>query len=190
MLDLSLISPESAAHLATPSERDILAHSRRPAILTYMSPLLNTVDTIAGAPLLLLGFKKEAEMLDVRMMEGVEFVRGWRNVPKSLRLEVQADEKMQVYSAKVKFVARFAGLRHAPPNSAETYHARTGPQLTFAQTQMDNVQPPHNLLRNRNNPLLVHRTPLHRHCLVLPLILSSTTKDPHQNIPFNRTPRR
>jgi seipin len=113
MLDLSLMSPDSAVRLNTLSETDILAHSRRPAILTYTSPLLNTVGTIAEAPLLLLGLKREAEMLDVRMMEGVEFARGWRNVPKSLRLEVQADGKMQVYSVRVKFVARFGGLRYA-----------------------------------------------------------------------------
>jgi len=115
MLDLSLVSPDSATRLTTLSETDILAHSRRPAILTYTSPLLNTVGTIAEAPLLLLGFKKEAEMLDVRMMEAVEFARGRRNVPKSLRLEVQADGKMQVYSARVKFVARFGGIRYASP---------------------------------------------------------------------------
>ncbi|KAI9786638.1 MAG: hypothetical protein M1839_006189 [Geoglossum umbratile] len=111
MLDLSLISPNSATHLAAPSETDVLAHSRRPAILTYMSPLANIVNTIAEVPLLLLGFRKEAEKLDVRMMEVVEFAKGWRNVPNSLRLEVQADEKMQVYSTSVRFVARFTGLR-------------------------------------------------------------------------------
>ena len=112
MLDLSLISPDSAARLTAPSETDILAHSRRPAILTYASPLVNTVNTIAEVPLFLLGFRKEMEKLDVCMMEGIEFARGWRNVPKSLRLEVQADEKIQVYSVSVRFVARFAGLRY------------------------------------------------------------------------------
>jgi seipin len=122
MLDLSLISPDSATHLTAPSETDILAHSRRPAILTYMSPLANIVNTIAEVPLLLLGFRKEAEKLDVRMMEAVEFAKGWRNVPNSLRLEMQADEKMQVYSASVRFVARFAGLRCAFPSSVEMCH--------------------------------------------------------------------
>ncbi|KAH0541402.1 hypothetical protein FGG08_004092 [Glutinoglossum americanum] len=111
MLDLSLISPDSAALLTAPPETDILAHTRRPAILTYASPLVDTVNKIAEVPFFVLGFKKEAEKLDIRMMEGLQFARGWRNVPKSIRIEVQADEKMQIYNARVRFAARFAGLR-------------------------------------------------------------------------------
>ena len=140
MLDLSLMSPDSAPRLAVSSETDILAHSCRPATLTYTSPLLNTVNTIAKAPLLVLGFKKEAEMLDIPMMEGVEFARGWRNVPKSLRLEVQADGKMQVYSARVKFVARFSGLRYTSPYRRGTVPCNEQTRnLPFIRTQMDNV---------------------------------------------------
>lgn len=48
------------------------------------------------------------------MMEQVEFAKGWRNLPASLRLEIQSTERMQVYSAKVKFLARFTGLRYVP----------------------------------------------------------------------------
>ncbi|KAH0563377.1 hypothetical protein GP486_002051 [Trichoglossum hirsutum] len=112
MLSLTLISPESITPPATaPSETDVLAHSRRSAILTYASPLVDTVNKVAAVPFFLLGFRKEAEKLDVRMMEGLQFARGWRNVPRSLRLEVQADKMIQVYSARVRFVARFVGLR-------------------------------------------------------------------------------
>jgi hypothetical protein len=100
MLNLALISPDSTAPpTATPSETDVLAHSRRPAILTYASPLVDTVNRVAAVPFFLLGFRKEAEKLDVRMMEGLQFARGWRNVPK-----------------RVRFVARFVGLRYTTPN--------------------------------------------------------------------------
>lgn len=32
-------------------------------------------------------------------------------LPQSLRLEIQSDNKMQIYSARVEFRARFTGLR-------------------------------------------------------------------------------
>lgn len=64
-------------------------------------------------PLYVTGWQREAETLDVMMMEGVEFAKGWRNLPRSLRFEIQSEERMQVYSAKVKFAARFTGLRYA-----------------------------------------------------------------------------
>jgi seipin len=111
MLDLSLVSSAPATLLWTPTDQDVLAHSRRPAILTYESPLVNTIKTTGGALWLFLGWKKEAESIDVPMLESVEFTRGWRTIPKFLRLEIQADEKMMVYKARVSFKARFSGLR-------------------------------------------------------------------------------
>lgn len=66
----------------------------------------------ASFPWFLLGWKREAEQLHVPMMEKVVFGRGARNYPSSLRLEIEADEKMMVYSARVEFAARFKGLRY------------------------------------------------------------------------------
>ncbi|MCJ1389146.1 hypothetical protein MMC18_002000 [Xylographa bjoerkii] len=45
------------------------------------------------------------------MFEGVEFSKGWRNVPDKVQVIVEADEKMQFYDVAVKIVARFGGLR-------------------------------------------------------------------------------
>ena len=45
------------------------------------------------------------------MFENLEFARGWRNVPVSLKLEIQSREQMQVYGAEVNFRAKFRGLR-------------------------------------------------------------------------------
>jgi hypothetical protein len=62
-------------------------------------------------PLYVVGWRREAETLEVPMMEKVEFARGAKNLPQSLRLEIQSDSKMQIYSARVEFRARFTGLR-------------------------------------------------------------------------------
>ncbi|KAI9704229.1 MAG: hypothetical protein M1836_007090 [Candelina mexicana] len=110
MLDLSLSSPTYGNALTVSS--DVLARSERPAILTYTSPMVDTANRLAQLPWYLLGWRHEAETLEVSMMEGVSFQRGWKNVPGSLRLEIRSEERMQFYNAKVKFVARFSGLRH------------------------------------------------------------------------------
>lgn len=47
----------------------------------------------------------------VPMVESTAFKRGYKNQPSRLLLEVQASNEVQVYSAKVHFRARFAGLR-------------------------------------------------------------------------------
>lgn len=80
-------------------------------MLTYTSCLVDTAHTLSRMPLYLIGWKREAEILDVSMFENLEFARGWRNVPASLRLEIQSHERMQVYGVEVKFRAKFRGLR-------------------------------------------------------------------------------
>jgi seipin len=111
MLDLALLSP-SVNSFQDNTSTYVLAQSRRPAILTFSSPMVDTVSRIWRMPLYVFGWKKEAETLNTGMMEGVEFAKGWRNLPGSLRLELQSHERMQVYSASVKFVAKFKGLRY------------------------------------------------------------------------------
>ena len=111
MLELSLLSPSSTAMLTSDTTSEAVVYSLRPAILTYASPIVDTASKVSQLPWYLLGWRKEAERIEVSMMEGVRFARGWRNVPGSLKLEIHSQEPMQVYEATVRFVARFSGLR-------------------------------------------------------------------------------
>lgn len=119
MLDLSLLSPPlaSASDTRLPSltplnnHTQVLAHSRRSAILTYASPIIDTANTLSELPWYLIGWKTESDVLEVKMFEGVEFAKGWSNIPQEVKVVVEADKKMQFYEVGVKIVARFKGLR-------------------------------------------------------------------------------
>ncbi|KAL8658238.1 MAG: hypothetical protein Q9226_001148 [Calogaya cf. arnoldii] len=116
MLDLSLLSPAkspSTAEKLLPESalKQRLAHSRRPAILTYASPIIDTASTLIGLPWYVLGWKTESEVVEVSMFEGVEFPKGWTNVPQAVKLVVEADEKMQFYEVGIRIFAKFGGLR-------------------------------------------------------------------------------
>ncbi|KAL8799534.1 MAG: hypothetical protein Q9182_005809 [Xanthomendoza sp. 2 TL-2023] len=103
MLDLSLQSPlpkspsSPETQLPEVALTQRLAHSRRPAILTYSSPIIDTASTLTGLPFYVLGWKTESEVVEVSMFEGVEFPKGWANVPQEVKLVVEADKKMQFY---------------------------------------------------------------------------------------------
>ena len=117
MLDLSLLAPDDtpsesvASKLYGNTSASVLARSRRPAILTYASPIVDTANTLYGLPWHVLGWKQESEKLQVSMFEGVEFAKGWANVPQSVKVVVESDEKMQFYEVGIAIVARFGGLR-------------------------------------------------------------------------------
>lgn len=120
MLDLSLISPESAASIfdspGSPASTDdrhasVIARSRRPAILTYASPIVDAANTLSGLLWFIIGWKKESEALEVSMFEGVEFGKGRKNIPQGARVVIVADEKMQFYELRIKIIAKLGGLR-------------------------------------------------------------------------------
>ncbi|MCJ1385094.1 hypothetical protein MMC17_008212 [Xylographa soralifera] len=121
MLDLALLSPSdsnsspadlvSSALVSRNNSGSVLALSRRPAILTYTSPIIDTASKLSSLPWYVLGWRKESEVLEVNMFEGVIFSKGWRNVPDKVQVIVEADEKMQFYEVGIKIVARFGGLR-------------------------------------------------------------------------------
>ena len=120
MLDLSLVSPETAGYTAdkrgssssaSDTHVSVIARSRRPAILTYVSPIVDAASTLSGLLWYILGWKKESEALEVSMFEGVEFGKGRKNIPQSVRVVIDADEKMQFYDLRVKIVAKLGGLR-------------------------------------------------------------------------------
>ncbi|KAH8695356.1 putative adipose-regulatory protein-domain-containing protein [Talaromyces proteolyticus] len=110
MLDLALIPPQEPTEGKNASN-SLIARSRRPAILTYASPVVDMARKVSRMPLYLVGLQREEETLNIQMMERVEFARGWRNIPSNLRLEIHSREQMQVYDVQVKFKARFSGLR-------------------------------------------------------------------------------
>jgi len=121
MIDLALLAPSvlssASSYLPSPistanASNSILALSRRPAILTYASPIIDTAHKLSGLPWYMLGWRKESEVLEISMFEGVEFAKGWRNVPDRVQVIVEAGEKMQFYEVGVKVVARFGGLRY------------------------------------------------------------------------------
>ena len=117
MLDLSLLAPSNKPNsdvgtsFLGHNSTSVLARSRRPAILTYASPIIDTANTLSGLPLHLLGWKRESEVLEVGMFEGVEFAKGWANVPQSVNVIVEADRNMQFYDVRIRIMARFGGLR-------------------------------------------------------------------------------
>jgi hypothetical protein len=111
MLDLALFS-QAAGTASGNSSTHLLASSRRPAILTYASQIVDTAHRVSRMLFYVLGWSREAEKLNINMMERIEFGKGWKNMPGSLRLEIQSQERMQVYTAYVRFDARFTGLRY------------------------------------------------------------------------------
>ena len=120
MLDLSLISPEAGASVFDSSSSpgstndrhvSVIARSRRHAILTYASPMVDAANTLSGLLWFIIGWKKESEALEVSMFEGVEFGKGWKNIPQGARVVIEADEKMQIYELRIKIIAKLGGLR-------------------------------------------------------------------------------
>lgn len=92
-------------------EDNRLARSRRPAIIQYRSIPLEYLSRLTELPWYMLGWRSESETLRVSMWESLEFARGWRNVPSTMRVDVQSTRNLQIYSAKALFKARFTGLR-------------------------------------------------------------------------------
>ncbi|KAJ5132734.1 hypothetical protein N7448_006892 [Penicillium atrosanguineum] len=111
MVDLTLYAHQIGGSVIPVETRNPISQSRRPAILTYSSPLVDLARRVLRLPLYLVGWRREAEILEVPMMEKVEFARGTKNLPQNLRLEIQSWSEVQIYSARVEFRARFTGLR-------------------------------------------------------------------------------
>ncbi|KAF2687464.1 hypothetical protein K458DRAFT_191140 [Lentithecium fluviatile CBS 122367] len=104
------VSEKSGAGAVEEKPR-VLARSRRPAILVYRSWMTEVAYRTLRLPLYVLGFGTESEKVQVRLMEGVEFERGWRNVPASVRLEIRAKRPLEVYKVTIRFAAKLEGLR-------------------------------------------------------------------------------
>ncbi|KAI4853641.1 hypothetical protein E4T44_00708 [Aureobasidium sp. EXF-8845] len=94
-----------------PTATKVLASSRRTAILTYYSPVVDLARKATELHWLILGWRLEAETIEIPVFNGVSFAKGWRNVPDTMQIQVQSSARMQIYEANVIFKARFQGLR-------------------------------------------------------------------------------
>ena len=91
---------------------DTLIISSRPAILTYTPPLISASLAILNSPLLISGLKRDAETLIVPIIDRFEFAGSAPSTPRWAHLEISRhDNKIQVYSTKLIFIAQFEGVR-------------------------------------------------------------------------------
>ena len=110
-------TPNATAALLTSHTR-VLGQSRRPASLLYRSPLLELVHKGAFWPLYLVGLLREMETVEVSMMQGVSFSRGWRNVPRVVVVEVVANGPLGVGAGAYSGVANGGGNGMSPLRTA------------------------------------------------------------------------
>lgn len=122
MLDMALLSPSYQPVVRTSDARfdirgsipndAILFSSRRPAILTYHPRLVSLCKEVAALPWYILGWRRDAEKLEIQMAEGVSFRKGWRNIPTVAYLELQGKvDDIQVYDVHLKLRARYEGIQ-------------------------------------------------------------------------------
>lgn len=103
-------TPDGGATTPPPmaaSKPTTLAHSRRPALLTYRSWPTEHIHRLLRLPFYLTGFGSESETLHIRMLEAASFAEA----PTSLRLELRSTVPLEVYSTKVHIRAKLEGLR-------------------------------------------------------------------------------
>lgn len=124
MVDLQLLGkhnpllpkPESFGALLrnvtapTGSGLSVLHHSRRPAMLTYTSPIPFLAQTLLYLPLHLFNIKNlDTACLRVPMFELLSFARGSANIPTHVRLEIQSDSSANTGSTMPTFNIPFLG---------------------------------------------------------------------------------
>ncbi|KAL6704353.1 hypothetical protein ACN47E_008309 [Coniothyrium glycines] len=102
---------KATADSAASGKASVLARSRRPAILTFRSYVVEHVYRAMRLPLYLVGWHTESETVEISMMEDVMFEAGWKNVPTSLRVELRSKYPLDVYRVSVQISARLEGLR-------------------------------------------------------------------------------
>lgn len=92
------------------SENDalLLATSRRPAIMPYRSQWIDLIHKGIELPWYILCLRSESNTLRIPVFEEVNFAKGTKNAPASMRLEIQSTHRLQIYGAKALFRARFA----------------------------------------------------------------------------------
>ncbi|ORY87987.1 putative adipose-regulatory protein-domain-containing protein [Protomyces lactucae-debilis] len=100
MVDLSLVEAGS--------EQSVTAS--RPAILRYASPFVSRLQTVAGAGPVVLGIKKETEVLHVPLLEAFSFESTWLANAATAEIQIQATRPLQVYRCRLHFTSKLTGL--------------------------------------------------------------------------------
>jgi seipin len=104
-------APGTVTQKSTAENSPVLARSRRPAILTYRSWPIEHAYRFLRLPVYLLGWHTESEHLEVSMFNWIEFGKGLRSVPSSVRVELRSKYPLEVYTLSVRFSAKLEGLR-------------------------------------------------------------------------------
>ncbi|KAK9464586.1 putative adipose-regulatory protein-domain-containing protein [Lipomyces arxii] len=110
---LTSLSPHNLALLSSASDtvagvlhNITLMHSRRPAIITYRSDLLEGLETVFLFPLLVSGITTQSERLNVEMGS---WVGSNHKMPQYVAVEIHRD--LQVYGAELVWDVRWSGIR-------------------------------------------------------------------------------
>jgi seipin len=94
------------------SNNQVIVSSSRPALMTHRSIPVKLIHTFFSWPFYLIGIKKEAEQLEVPLVE--DYVDGIRSNkgPASSAKVVLVARDLQVYSSTLSIQANLTGLRH------------------------------------------------------------------------------
>ena len=152
MVDLQLLGPYTANPLKTGdslasllrnvtapknSGLSVLHHSRRPAMLTYTSPIPFLAQTLLYLPFHIMNIRDlDSACLRIPMFERLSFPRGTANMPTHVRLEIQSDSSANTGSTMPTFNIPFLGSSgvtagvsaDVKPRALQVY----GSKLTFA----------------------------------------------------------
>lgn len=80
-------------------------------MLKYDNQFVRLAKLLMMAPLHISGLVQDTECLNVPVMDGIVFDKGWRNQPESVRVEIRSAMGLQVQSVSIEFAAVFRGLR-------------------------------------------------------------------------------
>jgi hypothetical protein len=113
MVEVTLLGVGWEGYEST-KEGVVLASARRLAMLTYRSWLVEMAWRVTRLPWYLIGWRVESEKVGVKVLDGVQFEKGRRNTPESVRVEVRSGrgKVLQIYGVSVEFRTRFEGLRY------------------------------------------------------------------------------
>ncbi|OLL25923.1 Seipin [Neolecta irregularis DAH-3] len=94
----------------TAASNETLITISKPAIVTYVSPLIHSIRTLVKSPFYISGMSKETERLSITFISDYAFSGGWSTTPKLARIEVES-RQLRVYSLKLHIFAKLSGLR-------------------------------------------------------------------------------